>query len=328
MGWDLIGGLVARPTAEQTHSDLEVVDLHTVQATELEELWQHEVGAWRDRLLWDISAIAAAFRRTLERGGIAGKVVRIGGRAVGFTYYAVTGQLGVVGGLVLSPVWGTVAAGEALLRETVDTVRRKGVRRIEAAFVSIDYPWLAPAFERQGFRTYWREFLRVALHAVPALEPPPAGVQLRPWRETSIAEIAQIMRAAYAGGIDAQAHQRYRTEHGCRAVLDDILHQGSCGNLVAEASVLAYHRSRGVGFIVTTEVASGQAHVAQVAVLPTYQRQGIGRSLLTYSMACLVEGRFDTLSLIVYQANDRALRLYRALGFHTVLAFPVFTWEA
>ena len=61
-------------------------------------------------------------------------------------------------------------------------------------------------------------------------------------------------------------------------------------------------------------------------MLPEYQRQGIGRGLLDYSLRRLAERGFETLSLIVSRANDRALALYQAMGFQSVLG-PVGIWE-
>jgi ribosomal-protein-alanine N-acetyltransferase len=76
-----------------------------------------------------------------------------------------------------------------------------------------------------------------------------------------------------------------------------------------------------------TEVARRQGHLPQVAVLPDCQGQGIGRGLLDYSLRQLAEGGFETLSLIVSRANERALTLYQTMGFQSVLGFPVGIWE-
>jgi mycothiol synthase len=67
--------------------------------------------------------------------------------------------------------------------------------------------------------------------------------------------------------------------------------------------------------------------LAQIAVVPDYQGRGVGRCLMDYSVARLAERHFDTLSLMVSRANAPALRLYQRMGFQSVLAFPVFTWE-
>jgi ribosomal protein S18 acetylase RimI-like enzyme len=152
-------------------------------------------------------------------------------------------------------------------------------------------------------------------------------VSLEPWRETDLPDAASVLQAAYHGSVEAEIHQRYRSADGCRAVLENLVSQGSCGPLVAEASAMARHRGRGIGCIVITEVSPRQGHLAQVVVLPEYQRRGIGRLLLDYSVSQLAARRFDTLCLLVSRANERALRFYRAMSFQAVLAFPAFTWE-
>jgi len=95
------------------------------------------------------------------------------------------------------------------------------------------------------------------------------------------------------------------------------------GPLVAEASVFARSRGQGIGFVVVTEIAPRQGHLAQVAVLPAYQRQGVGRRLVQHCLTRLATHHFDTLSLIVSRANQRAFRLYQAMGLQEILAFPI-----
>jgi ribosomal protein S18 acetylase RimI-like enzyme len=307
--------------------DVQVVDLCTVTAPELDDLWQYEVRLWHDRLLWDVSGAFAALRRIVGRGGLPGKAVRVHDRTVGYTYYGIDGHLGVITGLVVLPDWSRSDVGETLLKNTIHEMQRQGVSRIESRFISADCPWLGAALETQGFRTYWREFLRCELRPLRWPGRIQALVSLEPWQETHLGEAAAILQAAYAGGIEAEILALYRSMDGCRTVLDNIVNQGSCGVLVPEASAIAQNRGRGLGFVVVTEVALRQGHLPQVAVLPEYQRQGIGRGLLDYSLRRLAEGGFETLSLIVSRANNRALTLYQAMGFQSVLAFPVGIWE-
>jgi ribosomal-protein-alanine N-acetyltransferase len=91
--------------------------------------------------------------------------------------------------------------------------------------------------------------------------------------------------------------------------------------------VFARCRGQGIGFVVVTEIAPGQGHLAQIAVLPAYQRQGVGRMLVSHCLRQLAARHFDTLSLIVSRANQRAFRLYQTMGLQEILAFPVFVWE-
>lgn len=305
----------------------QVVDLSTVAPAELEGLWQREEQWWRERLLWDISDGLAALRRVVARRGVPGKVVRVGAQTVGYAYYVVAGHLGVLAGLVVSPECSDPIVGESLVHATVDALRQQGVARIESPCVSMHHAWLVAAFEREGFQTSWREFLRLDLHREHPPARPPASLQLEPWRGTSLREAGALMQAAYDGTADVEINTLYRTAEGCCGILEDILNQGGCGPLVTEASALARDRGQAIGFVIVTEIAPRQAHLVQVAVLPTSKRQGVGRLLVRHSLARLALLRFDTLSLIVSRANEPALRLYQALGLQAVLAFPVFVWE-
>lgn len=311
----------------------QVVDLVTVKPAELEGLWQDEVRWWRERLRWDISPVFAAFRGALERAGVRGKAVRVGSRTVGYTTYSILhGRLGVLTGYALLPDWNRADVGEPLLLEAIDDLRRQGVRRIETQFIACDCPWLPSVFERAGFATSWREFLRLDLHttsghAGPGAARLPARFRLEPWQHAYLREAAQIMCMAYHDGVDAEIHELYQTPEGCWTILENIVYQGGSGRLLSEASALARHRGQGIGFIVITEIAPRQGHLAQVAVSATYQHRGVGRSLLRYSVLRLTACEFDTLSLIVSRANHHALRMYQSSGFRSICAFPVFAWD-
>jgi ribosomal protein S18 acetylase RimI-like enzyme len=311
-----------------TRLDLQVVDLPSVALSELEELWRCEGSFWRTRLLWDISDTIAAMQCIQRRGGLQGKAVRADGRLAGYASYGVAGRLGVISGLALSPEWRDARVGEALVQASIDALRSLGVSRIASRFVAIDEAWLVAAFERQGFRTYWREFLRRGLHQLPGGVRATASVFMEPWRQSDLHEATAILQQAYAGGVDAEIDEQYGSLEGCQTVLDEILNQGSCGPLIAEASGLARQRGRGLGFVLVTEISPHQAHLTQIAVVPACQQQGVGRGLLDYSLRRLTAERFETLSLIVSRANARAFELYQRMGFAPVLSFPVWVWEA
>jgi ribosomal protein S18 acetylase RimI-like enzyme len=307
--------------------DLRIVDLRAVMPAELDDLWQAEARWWRDRLLWEVSDAQAALRRVVERGGVPGKAVQVGSHTVGYAYYVVAGHVGVISGFVLAPEWNIPAVGGILVRETIDAVRQRGVRRIESQFIAPDSPWLIPSFEHEGFRTYGREFLRVALCDWQQPASRLAMGDLEPWRGAHLIQAASIMQASYEGGIDVEINQLFGTSDGCRAVLENILNQGGCGMPVFEASAMVRHRGRGIGFAIITEIAPRQGHLVQVAVLPGYQHQGVARSLLDYSVSRLSQRHFEALSLIVSRSNTRAYRLYQTLGFQSILSFPVFVWD-
>ena len=304
-----------------------VIDLQTVVPAALEGLWQREVQLWRERLFWDVSERIDTFRRVLERRGVRGVALRIGAHTVGYAYYVISGHLGVIAGLDIAPGWAGTDAGETLLKAVFHALQQHDITRIESAFVSFDSAWLPPVFEAEGFRTYWREFLRLNLNELPEPSSAPPQMHLEPWRDTHLPEAAEIMHAAYDSEIDTEMSLLYRTLPGCRLVLEHILYQRNSGRPIDRASAFVRHRGQGVGFIVITEIAHRQGHLAQVVVLPAYQGQGVGSLLVNYSLSQLAALEFVTLSLIVSRGNARASRLYWMMGFQPVLEFPVFAWE-
>ena len=115
--------------------DVQVVDLCTVTAPELDDLWQYEVRLWHDRLLWDVSGAFAALRRIVGRGGLPGKAVRVHDRTVGYTYYGIDGHLGVIAGLVVLPDWSRSDVGETLLKNTIMRCNGRGCHASKAVSI-------------------------------------------------------------------------------------------------------------------------------------------------------------------------------------------------
>jgi hypothetical protein len=186
---------VSRVVSKHPMPRFQIVDLYTVTPAEPEEIWHHEEHWWREHLLWDISHALEALRRVIGRRSVPGKAVRVGTQTVGYTYYVISGSLGVLAGLVMAPAWNIPEVGESLLQATVDAIRQRGVRRIESPCMSMASPWLVPVCERAGLQAAWRTFLRVELAGPHAAVQSPALVQLEPWREMHVHEAAAIMQA-------------------------------------------------------------------------------------------------------------------------------------
>lgn len=72
-----------------------------------------------------------------------------------------------------------------------------------------------------------------------------------------------------------------------------------------------------VGYSVGFEV-DREFHLADFAIHPTHQRQGVGRELLQCVLAVLKKRAFRVVTLEVRASNLRAIQLYTASGFNTV----------
>lgn len=315
--------------AERALPNLQVVDLSRVRPAELKSLWAREVRLWRDKLDWDVAGAMSALERALDRGGLTGKAVRCGGVAAAYAHYVVEGDRGVISGLVASPSFRGPQVGAAIVDAIVEELDRRRVRRIESQFIFFDSPWLSSCFEEHGFQTHWREFLRLSLSRPRPQHQPSNHVVVLPWSAWNLSEMASLMEQAHRGGVDAAMNELYRTSDGCRILLNNIIRQRGCGRSLTEASSIARERTTDApaGFAIVTEIGRHHGHLAQVAVAPEFQGRGVGHRLLAHTIARLSELGLDSLSLMVSAGNERALRLYRSMGFETSYRFPVFSRE-
>jgi ribosomal protein S18 acetylase RimI-like enzyme len=312
---------------ETREPQLSVVDLSSVRVFELEGFFRRELQLWRDRLSWDVSPAIAAFRRALDRGGVQGKAVRCGSSVAASGYFLIESSRAVLTGVAVAPEWRGAEVGPILVRALLRELMRRGVLRIESQFVSFDAPWLAASFESEGFESFTREFRRLSLPTRTEPEGAPDTTFVhRSWKPWNLSEASSIMQSAHATGVDARMNELYRSSEGCRALLTSVLRHRGCGAAIAEASIMARDAAsdRAAGFAVVTETSHRKAHLAQLAVAPSYQGAGLGRRILSRVTALLSGMAYESLSLMVSRDNERARELYRSLGFELVLSFPVF----
>ncbi len=282
---------------------------------------------WREKLDWDVGGAIAALERAVDRGGLSGKAVRYGGAIVAYAYYVVEGDRGVISGFVVSPSFRDPQLGITMLRAMLDDLDRRHVRRIETQFICFDAPWLAACFEEYGFRTHWRDSLRASLSRPRPERSASNQVVLLPWTAWNLSEMAALMQDAHRDGADAVMNELYRTSAGCRALLNNIVRQSGCGRSLTEASSVARESASDLpaGFAIVTEIGRRHGHLAQLAVAPMFQGQGVGHRLLAHTFSRLADLGLDTLSLMVSHGNERAMALYRSMGFEPTYRFPVFS---
>jgi ribosomal protein S18 acetylase RimI-like enzyme len=241
------------------------------------------------------------------------------------------GRRAVLGGLVFNPNVEASRIGPHLLGSLLASISTDpSIRRIESQFISFGLPWLSDLFCSYGFTEYRRAFLRRSLAASHPEIPESSSLLFEFCRPSSgLGEASQLMQEAHVGSVDAEMNELYRTREGCRTLLDNILHRRGCGEPIDSASFVALDDKRGVsGLVIATEISPGHSHLAQVAVSPAMQGQGLGKVFLHRSLSALSREGFQTVSLMVSDSNRRAYALYDALGFEKVLCFPVFSWDS
>jgi ribosomal protein S18 acetylase RimI-like enzyme len=317
----------------ETDSAAEIIDLSSLRSRDLQHLWNREIRLWSETLYWDVSSVVTAVRRAVDRKSLNGKAVRVGRRILGYSYYMVECRRAVVGSVMLVPETSSLTVVSDLMGTLLSPLELDpAISRIESQFINFDLPWLAETFNSRGYRSFSRAFLRRSLHPLaltPVEDRGRPSFEFEPWSTLDLTEASVLMQKAHSESVDAEMNELYRTRNGCRTMLDNILHQQGCGQSIPAASFVA--RDSGgelVGLVVSTEISPRHAHLAQVAVSPDVQGQGLGRAFLHRALATLASQGYQTVSLMVSGANERAYSLYRSMSFEEILRFPVFSWDA
>ncbi len=317
----------------ETDSAAEIIDLTSLKPRDLEPLWDREIRLWSEKLYWDVSSVVTAVRRAVDRRSLNGKAARMGGRIVGYSYYMVECRRAVLGSVMLVPATSSLTVVTDLIGTLLTPLESDpAISRIESQFINFDTPWLTETFVSRGYKSHSRAFLRRSLNPL-ALSPMEdrgrPSLEFEPWSTLDLTEASLLMQKAHTESVDAEMNELYRSRDGCRTMLDNILHRQGCGQSIPTASFVA-RDDRGdlAGLVVSTEISPRHAHLAQVAVSPDVQGQGLGRAFLQRALAALADKGYQTVSLMVSGANERACSLYRSMAFEEVLRFPVFSWDA
>ena len=162
----------------------------------------------------------------------------------------------------------------------------------------------------------------------PQISPLP-DIEFRRWVEQDFQPAAAVITTSYRGHIDSDINDQYRTMNGSLRFLNNIVRFPGCGVFDASASFVAVHRpTRSIaGLLLCSRVRDDVGHVTQVCVLPEHRGRKIGESLIGLCAQELRTRNFLGLSLTVTEANDKAVELYRKLGFETRRRFDAFVWE-
>jgi ribosomal-protein-alanine acetyltransferase len=79
--------------------------------------------------------------------------------------------------------------------------------------------------------------------------------------------------------------------------------------------LLIYEAEYDVAGVVLSAVVADEAEIESIAVSPNFQRQGVGRSLLTAALDGMRAKGVEKVHLELRESNQRALRFYRKHGF-------------
>ena len=181
-------------------------------------------------------------------------------------------------------------------------------------------PSLTLELTRRGFSV--EPFLYLQRHQLDATWRPAAGA--RPtdgWPEGDIHRAAALLRTAYGTGAAARHFAPRGLLTDWQRYVRNLVEQTACGALNAEATRVVRADDEIQALALLTTVADRTAHLAQVAVHPGQQGQGLATMLVNESCARAAAQGCTSATLLVGAPNRPARRLYESLGFTTRAAF-------
>jgi ribosomal protein S18 acetylase RimI-like enzyme len=325
---------------------MEILDLRHFSSADLRPLLEDEIAMWGRLLSWDYTTSAEMILRYMDAKILPGYAAIERGSIFGYSFFVYEQSKGVIGDLFVRD---TVRDGdrardrhevgrheveERLLTHVIETLQQSpGIHRVEAQLLAHYTGEVARPFLQQGFSRHPRVFMNfdIGRHAQASQTQPQIlpEFEIRPWSEQEYQSAAALITAAYRGHVDSEINDQYRTVTGSLRFLNNIVRFPGCGAFDARASfVILERRTRTlIGLILCSQVRPDVGHITQVCVLPEYRSAGLGEAMLAASTRNLRERGFHFISLTVTEANDRAIALYKRIGFEATRVFDAFVWE-
>jgi len=313
---------------------MEILDLRHFSSADLRPLLEDEVAMWGRLLSWDYATSAEMILRYMDAKILPGYAAIDRGSIFGYSFFVYEQNKGVIGDLFVrengrSPNRHEVE--ERLLTHVIETLQQSpGIHRVEAQLLAHHTGEVSRPFVQQGFSRHPRVFMNFEIEAHPQSAPPLAAeFEIRPWSEPEYQSAAALITAAYRGHVDSEINDQYRTLTGSLRFLNNIVRFPGCGTFDPRASFVVHERAKHtlIGLILCSVVRPDVGHITQICVLPEHRSAGLGEAMLSATTRNLRLRGFRSISLTVTEANDRAIALYKRIGFESARVFDAFVWE-
>jgi ribosomal protein S18 acetylase RimI-like enzyme len=329
--------MAARLEPAATAPSPSLVDLRHLRSEDLNALLDEEVATWRQLLDWDFGKSADLVRRFLDMRALNGFALVDDGEAVGYAYYVLEEQKGLIGDLFVRDAFRSLENQRWLLESVLGSLTTAPqIDRIESQLMmwhasgGLPMPRHLSSFERNFMML---EMSRAALEPAPGRGRPSAPlasrVYLDRWSDQYQEPAAQLIAAAYLGHVDSLINDQYRSVAGARRFLFNIVQYPGCGMFFKPASVAAFDRLTGriCGICLASMVMPYCGHITQICVAPGVRGAGVGYEMLRQSLTLLRAAGCRKTSLTVTASNREAIKLYEDVGFTTIRKFFAHVWE-
>lgn len=290
-----------------------VRDWRDADAADTQLLYAREQDFWVRELAWDASNSWREIEQARTTWGLPGRLAIDQKRTVrGWSYFMPDGETLHIGGIAADTKDATGALIDAGL--DIAAVPPRPVR------VSCFVPDRADGFEQvlaeRGFSCEHYHYLsRTLTPSATSAEPTDA----EGWRDGDLQDAAELLRTAYG------EHGRHFAPRGTLAEWEHyargLVERPGCGDLEPALTRVVRVAGNMIALVLTTRVAPGTIHLAQVAVHPARRREGYARRLVEESCRLAQPRAARQATLLVGEKNTAARKLYESMGFEPRATF-------
>jgi ribosomal protein S18 acetylase RimI-like enzyme len=310
----------------------EIVNLRDLSGRELDPLLLEETVEWQNELDWEFGRSADLVHQFADMRALMGVALLDRGEVAGYGYSVLEEHKGLVGDVYVRPPWRNGATEVRIFRTILDgLIATPAVTRVESQLMLLD-PAVGRALQRERFiRTQERMLMKLEPASAAGFSTGEASrhFHIAPWQDHHHEAAAEVIALAYAGHVDSQINDQYRTTAGARRFIYNIVQFPGCGAFFRQGSFVALEPRTGrmAGLSLVSFVGDQVGHITQLCVTPAAKGRGLGYELLRESVNGLRMHGARRISLTVTCANEEAIGLYRRCGFKNVRRFLSIVWE-
>src|SRR5262245_37687785 len=292
---------------------MNVRDWRDAEPADTQLLYAREQDFWVRELAWDASNSWREIEQARTTWGLPGRIAIDHKRTVrGWSYYMPDGETLHIGGIAADTKPATDALLDACLEMAAVPPRPARV----SCFVPDRADGFAAALVERGFACEQYHYLSRTLTSSADQAGPSAA---EGWRDGDLLPAAELLRIAYGdhGRHFAPRGTPTEWEHYTRGLVE----RPGCGDLEPTLSRVVRDAGTMVALVLTTRVAPGTIHLAQVAVHPGRRREGFARTLVDEACRLAQPRAARQATLLVGDKNAAARKLYASMGFEPRATF-------
>ena len=280
---------------------------------------RREKVRWRSDFAWNVDEAWQVIEPARRAGRFPGfMAIDSAGRVVGWTCFVLHHCA-----LQVAVFTAETAKVTDALVDAIGATPEAAAASLHAWCVRDGAPALRDALTHRGFEAVTYRYLTATPRRL--MGSSAECETIRTWRPDDLGPLMRLCKRAYADRSKVRAFAPLGTDAEWRDYLAGLVSGPGCGRLIQTASLVidGSGPARLNGAVIATDLGCGTAHIAQLAVDPDAERQGLGAALVRAALARLTDLSFVRLTLTVSSANERACRLYRRFGFAHRAAFLV-----